>query len=380
MRRHLPIIIFVTLLAEAVIGAAALFAAPDNLSLLMLMACLVFLCGITLLRPEMGLLLIIFFIISDNLYYKFNVTNRIDISLKIIFPLPFLVFCGWVLQKVARREPFPKLNLLDITLFLLVVWTFASVFWGGDVFYGLFQTWVIFSCFLIYFLITSFIKTEHDFKRVLIFLMIVGLLAAGMSILSFFTGQVNTLFSKEINSPVYVAFWTNVGATQKFQRGGGMAGPNLVAAFINVCILLTLGLFLMEKKGSMRKAYILAIIFMIAGSTYTSSRGGFFGLLLGLLSFGLLAPFLRVKYIRYSVLVCTIMMAFFFISRIGSPNWGMKQLQEVFLSSGGGVPTKSAAGRIDMWKRGLDRGGRHRSDQDLHQVSECTQCLLFHTF
>jgi O-antigen ligase len=48
------------------------------------------------------------------------------------------------------------------------------------------------------------------------------------------------------------------------------------------------------------------------------------------------------------------MIAFFFISRIGSPNWGMKQLQEVFLSSGGGVPTKSAAGRIDMWKRGLE--------------------------
>ena len=133
-----------------------------------------------------------------------------------------------------------------------------------------------------------------------------------------------------------------------------MAGPNMAASFINVCILLTMALYLMEKKKSKKNFFLLSIIFLIAGNTFTSSRAGFFSLFLGFVAFGLMEPSLRGRFIRYFLIISTVMTIFFFFSRIGSPQWGAKQLEEITQFAGeGGGPTGSVLSRAKLWRVGM---------------------------
>lgn len=309
-------------------------------------------------------------------------------SVRIIIPLLFL---AWLIDSLKNKKIIIPDNL---TFFLLASFLFLNVFslfFAQNSSWGIRKLIFLFSIFPLFFIIKA-ISSPNSRKNLslLIFTVLGGTLAAFLGIIQFLLQFVIPLNNLYITwAKIVVPFlgnsfsqavltnpsWlVNIGGHTLLRATAVFPDPHMFSFYLNICALISLGIFFNAiknkksinfKQGNPRireddnneitqiNSYIYLVLFFILAlaSFLTFSRGGYLGLIAGLLFFGFFAFKSRLKYFlsnpKKMFLLVFIMLTFGLIFALPNPITN-RLLSSFDLSEG------SNFGRIQTWQQSLE--------------------------
>ncbi len=235
-----------------------------------------------------------------------NPLEGIDLaSIRIIIPLIFLL---WLLQGLKNKKIFIPFNLVTILIISFLLLNIFSLFFAGNIHWGIRKLLFLLSIFPLYFIISDlFLRTKDLSLKLLKFLVwgsglsaIIGLL---QFIAQFFFGidKVYSFWSRIIIPFLGNSFaeavlenpsWlVNISGHTLLRATAFFPDPHMFAFYLGITAPISLSLYIF-KPSTFRHFGFLFLIILLA-DILTFSRGGYLGLLIGLLFFAIF--FLRQK-------------------------------------------------------------------------------------
>lgn len=188
----------------------------------------------------------------------------------------FIAFISCIVAIWAKvREPYPQ-TPIDLPVKLFFLWIALSSLWASSL-KGLFiESVPLLGALFGFYLSVSLIRTRRMFTFTIGAFIFLGIINAVLAIAS--------LHCDEHSFPVfqYSSFrlsfqWNTIPKV----RGHGLSYTQSTAYFLNLAIILAVGLFLLAK-GKKKVSFLFIVLLLTAGQLSTISKGGLLGLIAGL--------------------------------------------------------------------------------------------------
>lgn len=184
----------------------------------------------------------------------------------------------WIFSRMANTRPaYPK-TPLDLSMVAFFMWVAFSLFWSVDLNMGFLKLFVLFCCYLGFFLSVAIIRTKKILNTVIWIFIFMGVVNSAVAAYS--------LRGNPVLKDIYSS--GNISLVFSFihmarQRGMGLSYSQSTAYFLNISIILAIGMFFITKDIKKRLILVLSILFMVYGHLTTSSKAGILGLLSGII-------------------------------------------------------------------------------------------------
>lgn len=292
-------------------------------------------------------------------------------SVRIIIPLLFLV---WLIDSLKSKKIIVPNNLTFFLLISFLFFTCFSLFFAANYAWGLRKLLFLFSIFPLFFVIHA-THSPNSSKNLslLSFTVLGGVLAALLGIIQFllqFIVPLNKLYSawaiiivpflgNSFSQAVLTnpSWLVNVGGHTLLRATAFFPDPHMLAFYLNICALISLGIYFYYRDNliSIKKfnpyIYLAFFFILILASFLTFSRGGYLGLIAGLLFFGFFAFKSKLNYFFKNLrrAASTILVFLMLILILVIPNPITNRLLSSFNLSEG-----SNTGRIQTWQQSLE--------------------------
>lgn len=223
---------------------------------------LVLLIAVSLVKPEISLVLAAFFmpllrIAFPGIRFLRGHLANIDI----VHPLIFGALLGWLARAIHRREPLFEGNPATIPIFLFFGWSALSLLWCVDPVVGKFELQDLAFNIMIYVACIKLIRSRATLNMVITALILTGVFVTWVGLNNVLTG---------------------VAARVEVMTGE----PNAFSLALNLVIMLVLGMLFLGGSKLLRPWFLWPLfITMFFVDLRTGSRAGFFSLLAALLFF-----------------------------------------------------------------------------------------------
>lgn len=244
-------------------------------------------------------LLLLFF-----LYLPFqialNPSAGVDLALvRVIIPLIFLL---WLLQGLKNKKIIITHSLITVLVISFLFLNIFSLFFAENIAWGIRKLFFFLSIFPLYFVTSDLtLRKRIGFLKVLKFLVLGAALSAIIGLLQFtaqfFFGvdKIYSFWSKIIIPFLGNSFskavlenpsWlVNINGHTFLRATAFFPDPHMFAFYLGISAPIALSLFLLEYKTSKWFGFLFLIILLTDFLTF--SRGGYLGLLTGLLFFAI---------------------------------------------------------------------------------------------
>jgi len=294
-----------------------------------------------------------------------NPVSGVDLASARIFSL--LIFVVWLIDSLKKK----KLNLpANLTFLLLVSFVFIcalSCFFAANPGWGIRKLIFILSFFPIFWVISDRFVSNQKILALLNFLLWGALAAALVGILQFalqFIFPLDQIYSawaiiiqpflgESFSQAVLTnpSWLVNVGGKTLLRATAFFPDPHMLAFYLNMTGLIALGIyFYFKNKNQDKKKYLLIFFILLFASLLTFSRGGYLGIISGLIFFALFYFKNQLKNILSNssslLIIFTIFIGIFIFFAV--PNNFSHRLQSSFNPFEG-----SNAGRLQTWNQSL---------------------------
>ncbi|EKE20841.1 MAG: hypothetical protein ACD_7C00461G0001 [uncultured bacterium] len=287
-------------------------------------------------------------------------------SVRIIIPLLFLV---WLIDCLKNKKIIVPNNLTFFLLISFLFFTSFSLFFATNYVWGLRKLLFLFSIFPLFFIIHAIFSSNQAKKLSLLkFTALGGVFAALLGIIQFllqFVIPLNKLYSawaiiivpflgNSFSQAVLTnpSWLVNVGGHTLLRATAFFPDPHMLAFYLNITGLISLGIYFSQKEINHPKNYYLLFSLTIFLTSFlTFSRGGYLGLISGILFFSFFTFKSKLKSIFNTPkkLFLTLSTSLILITIIFIPNPVSNRLFSSFnLSEGSNI------GRIKTWQQSLE--------------------------
>ena len=190
----------------------------------------------------------------------------------------FIAFISWTLAKWAKvREPYPY-TPIDVPIKFFFLWIALSSLWTSSLKAMVIESFPLLGALLGFYLSVNIIRTKKMFHLAIGGLILIGVINAIVAIVSLYCREHGYLVY-QYNTFVLSFNWNTIAKA----RGYGLCYPQCAAHFLNLAIMLTVGL-LLQARGIKKIIFLFSIILvLITGHLTTLSKGGLIGLIAGLI-------------------------------------------------------------------------------------------------
>lgn len=276
MKSSLSVMLLVALLILGWGIGVFLSKAPIKITLF---SALLVLLVIIFIKIEFGLLILLFLNPFSRVVAKFSnyalpmITSEIWNDLLLTFLSAVLVS-----KNIAERKKFTT-GKIDTVIIIYILYAFALLVFNsgsGNIRQEILAFRYILEPVIVYWLTINIIKTRHQIKLYIVFILIGGLILALESINEIYTYSPQMLdffYHSSLDSP----FFNNLG-----YRASVGIDPNIHAYYLDFLILISFGLLMFIPSKSTKYflfSYILLLVFSVL---LTASRGGIIALVGGI--------------------------------------------------------------------------------------------------
>jgi|WetSurMetagenome_2_1015567.scaffolds.fasta_scaffold86345_2 putative inorganic carbon (hco3(-)) transporter len=282
-----------------------------------------------------------------------NPTQGVDLASVRVFIL--LLFFFWLAKGLKNKRIIIKNSLISALIASFLFLNLASLAVSRNTDWSLRKIMFVFSIFPIYFVVTSVIGSKEKMEKVIQFLIWSGVAVVLMGIIQFFlqfaVGLEKTydfwaryvivpFLGKTFSGVVLEnpSWLVNISGETYLRATSVFPDPHMLSFYLGLLIPLSLGTALKLKKP----LYIVFFAILFLGDILTFSRGGYLGILAGLMAvFLVLLGRVGVKYKAISIAVVVLAAGTLLIPGPISSR----------LTSSLDLKEGSNAGRLEMWKK-----------------------------
>lgn len=284
---------------------------------------------------------------SEHLPFNLKFFEGAHSNMKVI---PFLItdvlllvaFISWTLAKWAKlRNPYPH-TPIDVPVKFFFIFIALSSLWASSLRAILIEATPLLGAFLGIYLSMCIIRTRKMFHLAIGVIIFIGVVNAIIAIVSLYCWEHTYLVAK-YNSFAMVFSWNTIAGA----RGYGLSFPQCTAHFLNFSIMLAVGLLLQVRGMKKIISLLLIILVLITGHLSTISKGGFIGLIAGLIFFYLNYKPLKGYLMTSFILTIVTIIVLFPLARL-------KEFEKILMlgvvnTMKGGSPTMET--RLTVWKQ-----------------------------
>lgn len=286
-----------------------------------------------------------------------NPTTGVDLaSVRVFIPLLFLL---WLAEGLKNKKLFvaDKIQTLLILSFLFL--SAFSLFWASNTDWGERKLLFLLSIFPIYFVVTALSKSDFDRIKIVKFLVWGAGIVAGLGIVQFLLQFVISIdataalwrnyvtpmflgntFSQAVNE--YPSWLVSVGGHDYLRALATFPDPHMFSFYLGLTVPLAVSLYYSLRK----KIYLIFAAVILLADLLTFSRGGYVGLVAGLIFVALYFAFNK-KISAQKVVAWLLLAIMAFIFIVVSP------VGQRFVSSFN-AQEGSNEGRIQNWNQAVD--------------------------
>lgn len=310
--------------------------------------------------------------------FALNPLSGVDLASARVFIL--LLFFYWFTQSLLQKKITLRLDLIFLLLFSFLFFTVLSLFWAENKSWGIRKIIFFFSILPIFFIIRYiFASSLEKTRQLLNFTLWGAFLASLLGIIQFllqFLIPLNKLYSfwailitpflgqsfsqAVLSNPSWLV---NVGGHTLLRATAFFPDPHMLAFYLNICATIFLGMFLNVTKNKTsynnpapswnlgRHLHLIFFLTLTLASFLTFSRGGYLGLLSGLVFFIILTFKSKFKKLLNNLRNIAILISIFlfFIAFFIIPNPVSNRLLSSFnLTEGSNI------GRLDTWHQSFE--------------------------
>lgn len=192
-----------------------------------------------------------------------------------IFPvISIITLIGFILHRASGLYTWKIKNPLNTVLFLFLCWAALTLLWPFNYRHNLFQFFILFNNFLIFYLLLNSVNNENFHKNLMWCWIIFGVFVA---ICTFISAMLNGKKVYSIKVWDWITFKLYLLAPPI--RAESVANTNETAFILNLIICIAVGMML--TVNSLVKKIVLSaiIVFMMFAHILTLSKGGLMGML-----------------------------------------------------------------------------------------------------
>lgn len=245
-----------------------------------------------ILWPELSYILAVLTLANQLLLVSTTTSEHLPFVIKYIEAhhsnikmIPFIIndimlciaFIACIIAKWAKvREPYPQ-TPIDLPVKLFFLWIALSSLWASSLKGLLIESVPLLGALFGFYLSVNLIRTRKMFTLTIGAFIFLGIINAVLAIASLHCDEHS--FQVFQYDGFRLSFqWNTIPKV----RGHGLSYTQCTAYFLNLSIILTVGLFLLAK-GKKKIAFLLIVLLLTAGQLSTISKGGLLGLLAGLI-------------------------------------------------------------------------------------------------
>jgi O-antigen ligase len=264
----------------------------------------------------------------------------------------------WLISALKNRQVCVPARIQTFLILSFLFLSTFSILWARNPDWGLRKLLFLLSIFPIYFITTAISKSDFDRIKIIKFITwgaglaaMVGLVQFALqfvwgldNILKFWAVSVAPVFLGTAFSEAVLAYpsWlVNLGGKTIFRAISTFPDPHMFSIYLGLALPLALGLYFSIKK----KSYLFLSLTILLADLLTFSRGGYVGLVVGLLFFLAVTAWskkINIKKVLVGLALIVIFGVFIFSSPIGSR----------FLTSFN-AKEGSNMGRIETWQEAI---------------------------
>lgn len=282
-----------------------------------------------------------------------NPTEGIDLaSVRIIIPVLFIL---WLARGLKNKKIIVKNTIITAFLTIFLVLNLFSALISKNIDWSARKLLFLFSIFPIYFVISAVISDKNKMEKTIKFLLWGGFLAALVGIfqflLQFITGLEKTykfwatfFIWPFLGNSFGVAVlknnsWlVNISGKTYLRAISTFPDPHMFSFYLGLLIPLSIGMALKHKKF----IYLLFLIILIFADILTFSRGGYLGILAGVLAISFLIwNKFNAKYKTITLIVAALVLGILFFPGPVSER----------LASSLNLSEGSNSSRIEIWQK-----------------------------
>lgn len=281
-----------------------------------------------------------------------NPGDGIDLASVRVFIL--LIFLVWISEGLRKKHlniaTVPATFFISIFLFISVL----SLFWAKNETWAMRKILFLLSIFPLYFVASDMVKDRERMMKIVKWLVVSGSLVATVGIIQFFSQfvfgleKVYKFWADNMSVPFLgqsasqavlenPSWLVNISGKTFLRATATFPDPHMLALYLGMLLSLSAGLFLKTR----RVFYLITFLTMLLADVLTFSRGGYLGILGGII-FLLIIFWKKIpgKY-RISIAVFFVLITLLFL--IPSPI--SSRFNSIFnLKEGSNI------GRLDMWR------------------------------
>ena len=316
------------------------------------------------------LLLLLFLYLPFQL--AINPAPGIDLASMRLFVL--IIFFFWLLRGLIKKKlliPFSATTALLLSFLFINAF---SLFFAENVMWGLRKLLFFLSIFPLYFIISDLLRqNKHLFLKLINFTLIGGFISALIGIIQFgaqfvwgitptyifWTKIITPFLGNSFSAEVFKhpSWLVNIGGHTFLRAIAFFPDPHMFSFYLGILSLISLGMFFNRKKRNFSLPgyfsadfYLFTFLILFFADLLTFSRGGYLGLLCGLVFF-LLTIFLNnAKNINPLTILSTLSILFVIIFLFSSSN---NIIAQRFLSTFNPAEG-SNSGRLEIWRQSLN--------------------------
>lgn len=312
------------------------------------------------INPLLGLFFTVIMVPFSNIGIIFDAHYRSQpeyIYVFIFIPV-FMTLISYFLNSLNNPQRFSVVKIesknINILIFLLISWFAISLIWTIDIYKGIHKLISIIVCITMLFLFEKILIKKDDILKLLNIFPIFGI---ALCLLLFWSKAINKLIIIDIISyhirsiliniepKISIYFAILVAGVGEKMRPGGFAYPNEAANILSLFIFIDIALLYAATKFK-RVLLIAHIVLLTIGLVMTSSKGGFAGFMVGLITFSFIVPQLR----YYSIRIFNLFILLFIIINSLTDFVVIKRLYIAFTSIG---IQSFIKGRFTWWSKGF---------------------------
>jgi O-antigen ligase len=290
-----------------------------------------------------------------------NPAEGIDLASGRIFIL--ILTLVWLISALKNRKIFMPAKMQTALVLSFLFLNIFSLFWAHNLDWGMRKLLFLFSIFPIYFITADLLKSDFDRISLIKFVVwgaglsaVIGLIQFSLqfiwgldNILNFWRESVApAFFGKSFAQAVlaYPSWLVNLDGKTVFRALSVFPDPHMFSIYLGMALPLAFGLFQKSTAGIERKKYLFLFLVILLADFLAFSRGGYFGLVTGLLFFLIFIIWnkkIDLRKIFSALALMLILLVFIFKSPVGNRFLTSFNTQE-----------GSNAGRLETWKEAVN--------------------------
>ena len=270
LNKHIPIVIVEFLLS------LSLIVLPYSLSFFFI--CLFFLFIALISKFKWGIFILAFIVPLAADHIGFHIKSNWSVVVADIIPIfpiiSIITLIGFTLHRASGLYKWKVKDPINTLLFLLLCWATLSLLWPFNFKHNLFQLFILFNNFLLFYLLLNSVNTENVHKNLMWCWISFGIVVAICTFIS-------SMFDGKKIYSIRVLDWL----TFKLYliappiRAESVANTNETAFILNLTICIAIGMMLTVNSLTKRIVLSAIVVFMMFAHILTLSKGGLMGML-----------------------------------------------------------------------------------------------------